>query len=51
MEIVAPKSSREKVFKDSCVVMRSIDHLHALVLTVYTSAPALEHEISIFMMS
>ncbi len=29
--------------------MRSIDHLHGLVLTVYTSAPALEHEIYIFM--
>jgi hypothetical protein len=37
--------------KDSCVsvvVMRSIDHLHGLVLTVYTSAPALEHEICVF---
>jgi hypothetical protein len=38
--------------KDSCVsvvVMRPIHHLHGLVLTVFTSAPALEHEICIFM--
>jgi hypothetical protein len=32
----------------SVVVMRSIDHLHGLVLIVYTSAPTLEHEICIF---
>jgi hypothetical protein len=44
--------SEENYFKDSfvlVVVMRPVDHLPGLVLTVYTSAPALEHEICIFM--
>ncbi len=49
LQVVLGVSEENYFFKDSCVVMRSIDHLHGLVLTVHTSAPALEYEICIFM--
>jgi hypothetical protein len=48
-QVVLGVSEENYFFKDSCVVMRSIDHLHGFVLTVHTSAPALEHEMCIFM--